>query len=663
MGSKYKGFTLMEMMISMVVISILVAASAPIITQFSMLKTGMNKNVMKCIDNNDSTGWYDTDSAGATILPTTDPCKTAVLDIQNDKNKTLSSTIQTAERGTSAQKIMAKRILRAACDQGGAGACDYFINTCRLNGSAASPYCDDTTDYTDITYYLHLNRITYANNGATYIANQLEVLLAKMVINLLNEVINDDTTAPNANNNIATSLAQPWVYIQACNAGIQDTCEYSYNNNYNRSCYQVKSIWPRAITQTYKLTYDNAGTIQTESINCDMTNEPSAAITGCKNITANLLTNAPDDDCTAGYNNDYNTTCSRITANWSGAPTDSYNLTTNGAPPTALVSATCPPPCVSSGIGTVCADGTVYAGNNSTGYYYYTTPADQGLFTWLTNNNTTATGATSSTDGSGNTAILEGIINPPNAFAPSKAAEVCYNATDAGYSDWYLPAREELSVLYTNRAAIGNFSLLNYYWSSTEYDSTRANIINFQNGNLGTAYSKWNNYNVRCIRQQGAADASCPNPGDTCSDGTKYAGPYSTYYLFTTLLDKGQFTWSNGYAFGSSTMATDIDYGIPNYTKLIALVDDYAPYNAVQACKTLNDSAFGGYTDWYLPARNEESILFNNRLAIGGFALAMYWTSTESNYYQATCLNFNGTGGFSTYDKTNNYRVRCVRRD
>jgi len=221
MGSKYKGFTLMEMMISMVVISILVAASAPIITQFSMLKTGMNKNVMKCIDNNDSTGWYDTDGAGATILPTTDPCKTAVLDIQNDKNKTLSSTIQTAERGTSAQKIMAKRILRAACDQGGAGACDYFINTCRLNGSAASPYCDDTTDYTDITYYLHLNRITYANNGATYIANQLEVLLAKMVINLLNEVINDDTTAPNANNNDRPSQQSASFFQQYSAIGTQ----------------------------------------------------------------------------------------------------------------------------------------------------------------------------------------------------------------------------------------------------------------------------------------------------------------------------------------------------------------------------------------------------------------------------------------------------------
>jgi len=80
MSTRYKGFTLMEMMISMVVVSILMAVSAPLITKFSMTKTGINQNVMKCVLNNSSTGWYDTDAAGATILPTTDPCRTAVIE-------------------------------------------------------------------------------------------------------------------------------------------------------------------------------------------------------------------------------------------------------------------------------------------------------------------------------------------------------------------------------------------------------------------------------------------------------------------------------------------------------------------------------------------------------------------------------------------------------
>lgn len=655
----------MEMLITMAVITIFFIISLPLITQFSMIKIGMNKNVMKCIDENSSAGWYDTDGAGATILPTTDPCRTAVIDVQYDKNRALSSVIKTAERGTSAQTVMAKRLLRTACDLGGTGACDFFINTCRKNGLVSSPYCDDLTDYTDISYYLHLNKNTYSNFGGTYIANQLKTILSKTLHPLLAETINASSTAPNANNNLATDIAEPFVYIQACNTGISSACTIAYNNNYNKSCSQILGKWTLAPTKTYNLTYDASGTIQTVSVNCDMTNPARAAITGCNSINSNLLTNAPDDDCTVAYNHSYNRSCSELNINWDGnVPSNTYNLTKNGAPPAALVPTLCPPSCVTAGPGTVCADGTVFAGTSTVNKrYYFTTSADQGLFTWETNNNTTLTNANDLNDGSSNTSILQGRTNPPDVFAPYRAAQACYSATDSGYTDWYLPARNELSVLYANRIAIGNFSLINYYWSSTENNSIGSTIVNFSNGNIGNNYNKWNNYNVRCVRKQLAVDTTCPSAGDTCADGTKYAGPFSTYYLYTTTLDKGQFPWNYGYALGSNTMATDPNYGMSNYIKLINLIDDYSPYNAALACKALNDASTFGYTDWYLPARNEISILFNNRTLIGGFASAMYWTSTETGYYQANCLNFGGTGGFSNYEKWNNYRVRCVRRD
>jgi len=665
MSAKYKGFTLMEMMISMVIISILMAVSAPLITKFSMLKTGINQNVQKCIVNNSSTGWYNTDSAGATILPTADPCKSAVIDIQYDRNKALSSAISIAEHGSSAQQIMAKRILRASCDQGGIGACDYFINTCWLNGSGSAPYCDDATDYTDITYYLHLNRTTYANNGASYIVSQFKILLPKMVTNssnektLLEEAKNDATTAPNANDNIATDLVQPWIYIKACNDGIQDACDYAYANNYNKSCYQVKTNWPQATTQTYKLTYSGGS----ESISCDMTSIPTAGITGCNAITANLLTNAPDDDCTVGYNNSYNTSCNQVASNWSSAPAGTYNLTTSNTPTyTSSACSAAAPPCVASGIGTVCSDGTVYAGDYN-GYHYYTPPVDQGVFTWMTNNNNTNTGVFDADNGSNNTDLLHGFSNPPDIFAPYNAANICYDATDSGYTDWYLPARRELSVLYTNRYVIDNFNDRGYYWSSTESNNMYAVILNFQNNNAA-GVNKWNNYYVRCVRQQGAVDATCPNPGDTCADGTKYAGPYLTYYLFTTPFDKGQYTWNNSSTLGTNTNAVDHYYGMPNYTKLIALADGYAPYNAALACKTLNDATAYGYTDWYLPARYEmTNTLFANRDLIGNFAIATYWTSTESTYISAFYYSFVAPSYYNgSSDKTNMYRVRCIRR-
>jgi len=671
MNSRYKGFTLMEMMISMVVISILMAVSAPLITKFSMLKTGVNQNVTKCINNNISTGWYNTDGQGATILPTTDPCRSAVVDVQNDRNKALSSAISTTEHGSSAQQIMAKKILRTACDQGGAGACDYFINTCWLNGHDVAPYCDDAADYTDITYYLQLNRVTYANSGADYIASQLKTILPKMVTNsdnekaILEEAKNDITSGTSPNNNIATNLVKPLIYIQACNEGIQDACDYAYANNYNKSCYQVKTNWELAPTQTYKLTYSTNGgtTVNTETVNCNMTNLPSAAISGCKNITANQLTyNPPNDDCTVGWNNDYNKSCVQIALNWTNAQADTYNLSTSNVPtyiPTACSEAN--PACVTNGPGSICADGTVYAGDYN-GHHYYTTPTEQGMYSWGTNPNTTNTGVFDPDNGTNNTNLLHNLTNPPDPYAPYKAAEVCYNATDFGYNDWYLAARYESAPLYLNNAAIGNFNI-SYYWTSTESNSIYAVTKHMGTGGQG-GLDKQGIYNVRCVRQKLAVDGTCPNPGDTCADGTKYVGPYLTYYLFTTPLDKGRYSWNNGNIIGTYTNAHDANYGMNNHNILTTLADDFAPYNAALACKALNDANTHGHTDWYLPARYEMTYtLHANRVAIGTFPAVSHWTSTENSRSNAYYRGFDVNNYDTATSKTTALRVRCIRRD
>jgi len=70
------------------------------------------------------------------------------------------------------------------------------------------------------------------------------------------------------------------------------------------------------------------------------------------------------------------------------------------------------------------------------------------------------------------------------------AAKVCddYTNTESGtgvYSDWYLPSRDELNHLYTNRAAIGGFSSeYKFYWSSSEINQYNAWDKNFLNGGL-----------------------------------------------------------------------------------------------------------------------------------------------------------------------------------
>ncbi|NTW26633.1 MAG: hypothetical protein HGA37_18185, partial [Lentimicrobium sp.] len=49
------------------------------------------------------------------------------------------------------------------------------------------------------------------------------------------------------------------------------------------------------------------------------------------------------------------------------------------------------------------------------------------------------------------------------------AARVCYDLVLNGYSDWFLPSRDELKELYLQRNVLGGF-IAGFYYSSSEYD-------------------------------------------------------------------------------------------------------------------------------------------------------------------------------------------------
>jgi len=84
------------------------------------------------------------------------------------------------------------------------------------------------------------------------------------------------------------------------------------------------------------------------------------------------------------------------------------------------------------------------------------------------------------------------------------AADICANLTLGGYSDWFLPSKDELNKMYLNKAAIGGFAIncpndYCYYWSSTEKYSDSAWAQDF---NDGYEYSddKRNGWYVRAVR-------------------------------------------------------------------------------------------------------------------------------------------------------------------
>jgi hypothetical protein len=153
---------------------------------------------------------------------------------------------------------------------------------------------------------------------------------------------------------------------------------------------------------------------------------------------------------------------------------------------------------IPSNIGKVCTDESIYAGQSDS-YYLFTTRSGCGYeyagtsSTAPTTNFTptctgsadsmtkqysianTKEGATSTTDGLTNTNTL--VETMPSLFNP--AAAYCYYLNLHGQTDWYLPSKDELDVLHTNRTAIGGFySDWREYSSSSEIDDQTAWILN-----------------------------------------------------------------------------------------------------------------------------------------------------------------------------------------
>lgn len=78
------------------------------------------------------------------------------------------------------------------------------------------------------------------------------------------------------------------------------------------------------------------------------------------------------------------------------------------------------------------------------------------------------------------------------------AAEVANAFTLNGFSDWFLPAQNELHQLYLQRNVVGGFAK-DVYWSSSEFDGGNAYNHDFDNG-LQFAANKGLPYGVRLVR-------------------------------------------------------------------------------------------------------------------------------------------------------------------
>src|SRR5665648_1091895 len=97
--------------------------------------------------------------------------------------------------------------------------------------------------------------------------------------------------------------------------------------------------------------------------------------------------------------------------------------------------------------------------------------------------------------------------------------------------------------------------------------------------------------------------------------------------------------WSNITTTSVGTTGIAIGDGQTNTTLIVGQAG--CTTGAAHYCDTLNE---GGYTDWFLPSKDELNKLYLNKVAIGGFAVGFYWSSSEYVASYAWYQLFNDSG-------------------
>lgn len=162
----------------------------------------------------------------------------------------------------------------------------------------------------------------------------------------------------------------------------------------------------------------------------------------------------------------------------------------------------------------------------------------------------------------------------------------------------------------------------------------------------------------------GAPD--CPNVGDSCLDGTINAGLFnSDYNIYVMPTNQTTNPWRAGAGAFDDVASDSSNNGLANSNQIL----NSATFPAAKQCKDLN---FGGKNDFYLPARNELVFVWS-QLKSGnpsghlGFTHTEYWSSTESPFNAPTqyalSVSFSNGTAYSSFTKSTNKRVRCVRRN
>jgi alpha-tubulin suppressor-like RCC1 family protein len=169
---------------------------------------------------------------------------------------------------------------------------------------------------------------------------------------------------------------------------------------------------------------------------------------------------------------------------------------------------------------------------------------------------------------------------------------------------------------------------------------------------IGDGSGYWSSYNANTITINFTVGAIGPAGGILFYENPNHAVDGWRWLEAWTADEPGTYQWKTSQTSTPGT-ATAIGNGYANtYSAMLG-----AEHPAGEVARNVSH---GGYSDWFLPSKDELNLMFDQKVVIGNFEPDLYWSSSEGNIYFVSHQDFGN--GYPNYSYKDDYiRVRVIR--